>query len=56
MTGRACRAKLLAAAAALEYEIGRVPCDARILDIFEGAAGIRGHVAGRGLLTRGSGH
>ena len=37
---------------ALEYEISRVLCDARILNIFEGAAEIQAHVIGRGLLTR----
>jgi (2S)-methylsuccinyl-CoA dehydrogenase len=35
---------------ALEYEISRVLCDARILNIFEGAAEIQAHVVGRGLL------
>lgn len=37
---------------ALEYEISRVLCDARILNIFEGAAEIQANVVGRGLLTR----
>lgn len=37
---------------ALEYEISRVLCDARILNIFEGAAEIQAHVIGRGLLSR----
>ena len=37
---------------ALEYEISRVLCDARILNIFEGAAEIQAHVVGRGLLSR----
>ena len=37
---------------ALEYEISRVLCDARILNIFEGAAEIQANVIGRGLLTR----
>lgn len=37
---------------ALEYEISRVLCDARILNIFEGAAEIQAHVIGRGLLAR----
>ncbi len=37
---------------ALEYEISRVLCDARILNIFEGAAEIQAQVIGRGLLTR----
>jgi (2S)-methylsuccinyl-CoA dehydrogenase len=36
---------------ALEYPISRVLCDARILNIFEGAAEIQAHVIGRGLLT-----
>ncbi|WP_445504819.1 acyl-CoA dehydrogenase family protein [Microvirga sp. G4-2] len=36
---------------ALEYEISRVLCDARILNIFEGAAEIQAHVIGRGLLA-----
>ncbi len=36
---------------ALEYEISRVLCDARILNIFEGAAEIQAHVIGRGLLS-----
>ena len=35
---------------ALEYEISRVLCDARILNIFEGAGEIQAHVIGRGLL------
>ena len=38
---------------ALEYEISRVLCDARILNIFEGAAEIQAQVVGRGLLGRG---
>jgi (2S)-methylsuccinyl-CoA dehydrogenase len=37
---------------ALEYEISRVLCDARILNIFEGAAEIQAQVVGRGLLGR----
>jgi (2S)-methylsuccinyl-CoA dehydrogenase len=37
---------------ALEYEISRVLCDARILNIFEGAAEIQAQVIGRGLLGR----
>jgi (2S)-methylsuccinyl-CoA dehydrogenase len=37
---------------ALEYEISRILCDARILNIFEGAAEIQAHVIGRGLLSR----
>ncbi|MCB1739272.1 MAG: acyl-CoA dehydrogenase, partial [Gammaproteobacteria bacterium] len=36
----------------LEYPISRVLCDARILNIFEGAAEIQAHVIGRGLLSR----
>jgi (2S)-methylsuccinyl-CoA dehydrogenase len=36
---------------ALEYEASRVLCDARILNIFEGAAEIQAHVIGRGLLS-----
>ncbi|MEL7444813.1 MAG: acyl-CoA dehydrogenase, partial [Pseudomonadota bacterium] len=35
---------------ALEYEISRVLCDARILNIFEGAAEIQAQVIGKGLL------
>ncbi len=35
-----------------EYQISRVLCDARILNIFEGAAEIQAHVIARGLLTR----
>jgi (2S)-methylsuccinyl-CoA dehydrogenase len=34
---------------AMEFEISRVLCDARILNIFEGAAEIQAHVIGRGL-------
>ena len=37
---------------AQEYEISRVFCDARILNIFEGAAEIQAQVIGRGLLRR----
>ena len=37
---------------ALESEISRVLCDARILSIFEGAAEIQAQVIGRGLLSR----
>ncbi|KQZ13353.1 acyl-CoA dehydrogenase [Mesorhizobium sp. Root554] len=37
---------------ALETEISRVLCDARILNIFEGAAEIQAQVIGRGLLSR----
>ena len=37
---------------ALEFEISRVLCDARILSIFEGAAEIQAQVIGRGLLGR----
>ncbi|WP_232471130.1 acyl-CoA dehydrogenase family protein [Caballeronia hypogeia] len=36
---------------ALEFEISRVLCDARILSIFEGAAEIQAQVIGRGLLA-----
>ncbi len=36
---------------ALEYPISRVLCDARILNIFEGAAEIQAHVIARGLLV-----
>ena len=38
---------------ALEYEASRILCDARILNIFEGAAEIQAHVIGRGLATGG---
>ncbi|MFU7528115.1 acyl-CoA dehydrogenase family protein [Qipengyuania sp. ASV99] len=38
---------------ALEYEISRVFCDARILNIFEGAGEIQAQVIGRGLLSEG---
>ena len=34
---------------ALEYEISRILCDARILNIFEGAAEIQAQVIARGL-------
>ncbi len=37
---------------AQEYEVGRILCDARILNIFEGAAEIQAHVIARGLLER----
>ena len=37
---------------ALESEISRVFCDARILNIFEGTAEIQAQVIGRGLLSR----
>jgi len=37
---------------AQEYEISRVLCDARILNIFEGAAEIQAQVITRGLLER----
>ena len=41
---------------ALEFEISRVLCDARILNIFEGAAEIQAQVVARGLLAaRGQG-
>ncbi|MEH6717497.1 MAG: acyl-CoA dehydrogenase family protein [Aurantimonas endophytica] len=36
---------------ALEYEISRVLCDARILNIFEGAAEIQAQVVARGVLA-----
>ncbi len=36
---------------ALEYPISRVLCDARILNIFEGAAEIQAHVIARGVLN-----
>jgi (2S)-methylsuccinyl-CoA dehydrogenase len=36
---------------ALEYPISRVLCDARILNIFEGAAEIQAQIIARGLLT-----
>lgn len=38
---------------AQEYPISRVLCDARILNIFEGAAEIQAQVIARGLLARG---
>jgi (2S)-methylsuccinyl-CoA dehydrogenase len=38
---------------ALEYPISRVLCDARILNIFEGAGEIQAQVIGRGLLHDG---
>ena len=37
---------------ALEYEISRILCDARILNIFEGAAEIQAQVIARGLIER----
>jgi (2S)-methylsuccinyl-CoA dehydrogenase len=37
---------------AMEFEISRVLCDARILNIFEGAAEIQANVIARGLLGR----
>ena len=37
---------------AQEYEVGRILCDARILNIFEGAAEIQAHIIARGLLER----
>lgn len=37
---------------ALEFEMSRILCDARILNIFEGAAEIQAQVIGRGLLAR----
>ena len=36
---------------AMEYEISRVLCDARILNIFEGAAEIQAQVIARGLVS-----
>jgi (2S)-methylsuccinyl-CoA dehydrogenase len=36
---------------AMEYEASRILCDARILNIFEGAAEIQAQVIGRGLLS-----
>ncbi|MBT8426841.1 MAG: acyl-CoA/acyl-ACP dehydrogenase [Erythrobacter sp.] len=36
---------------ALEYQISRVLCDARILNIFEGAGEIQAQVIGRGMLA-----
>ncbi len=36
---------------ALEYQISRVLCDARILNVFEGAAEIQAQVIARGLLS-----
>lgn len=36
---------------ALEYEASRILCDARILNIFEGAAEIQAQVVGKGLIT-----
>ncbi|MDB5583577.1 MAG: acyl-CoA dehydrogenase [Bradyrhizobium sp.] len=36
---------------ALEYEASRLLCDARILNIFEGAAEIQAQVVGRGLVA-----
>jgi len=35
-----------------EYAISRILCDARILNVFEGAAEIQAQVVARGLLTR----
>ncbi|PWC86254.1 acyl-CoA dehydrogenase family protein [Azospirillum sp. TSO5] len=37
---------------AIEYPVSRVLCDARILNIFEGAAEIQAQVVARGLLSR----
>ncbi len=37
---------------AVEYPVSRVLCDARILNIFEGAAEIQAQVVARGLLSR----
>ena len=39
-----------ATAMPIEYPISRVLCDARILNIFEGAAEIQAQVIGRGLI------
>jgi len=39
---------------ALESEISRVLCDARILNIFEGAGEIQAQVIGRRLLEEGA--
>jgi (2S)-methylsuccinyl-CoA dehydrogenase len=39
---------------ALEYPISRVLCDARILNIFEGAAEIQAQVIARRLLEGGN--
>ncbi len=36
---------------ALEYPISRVLCDARILNIFEGAAEIQAQIIARGLIA-----
>ncbi len=41
---------------ALEYPISRVLCDARILNIFEGAAEIQAQVIARRILTSGKGN
>jgi (2S)-methylsuccinyl-CoA dehydrogenase len=38
---------------ALEFEASRILCDARVLNIFEGAAEIQAQVAGLGLLSAG---
>lgn len=38
---------------ALEFEISRILCDARILNIFEGSAEIQANVVARGCLARG---
>jgi (2S)-methylsuccinyl-CoA dehydrogenase len=38
---------------ATEYQISRILCDARILNIFEGAAEIQAHVSARRLETGG---
>mgnify|MGYP003314456767 CR=1 FL=1 len=35
---------------ALEYPVSRILCDARILNIFEGAAEIQAQIIARGLL------
>jgi (2S)-methylsuccinyl-CoA dehydrogenase len=36
---------------AMEYPVSRVLCDARILNVFEGAAEIQAHVIARRLLS-----
>jgi len=36
---------------ALEFPVSRILCDARILNIFEGAAEIQAHVIARRLLS-----
>jgi (2S)-methylsuccinyl-CoA dehydrogenase len=41
---------------ALESEISRILCDARVLSVFEGSAEIQAQVVGRGCLTRDVNH